>query len=156
MSAKICKRCGIEKDIDDFYKHKEMGDGHLNICKECKRLYSAWYNSTDRGKATDARRNKKKKRISYKKNRITKYRIENREKSKAHSAVNNAVKSGKLIKSKICEVCKKPNKYIHGHHEDYSNQLDVIWVCPKCHIKIEGRYKYSKKELDNEFYFLGG
>lgn len=35
--VKICKRCEIEKSLDDFYKHSGMSDGHLNICKTCKR-----------------------------------------------------------------------------------------------------------------------
>ena len=32
---KQCIICGIEKPLIDFYKHKKMGDGHLNKCKEC-------------------------------------------------------------------------------------------------------------------------
>lgn len=35
--VKICKRCEIEKSLDDFYKHSGMSDGHLNICKTCKK-----------------------------------------------------------------------------------------------------------------------
>ena len=36
---KICKQCKIEKSLDDFYKHKKMSDGHLNVCKSCKLDY---------------------------------------------------------------------------------------------------------------------
>jgi len=33
---KICRRCKKEKDLEEFYKHNKMKDGHLNICIECK------------------------------------------------------------------------------------------------------------------------
>lgn len=32
---KKCFKCELVLPIDDFYKHKQMGDGHLNKCKTC-------------------------------------------------------------------------------------------------------------------------
>lgn len=33
--SKKCFKCGRVLPIDQFYKHKQMGDGHLNKCIEC-------------------------------------------------------------------------------------------------------------------------
>ena len=35
---KICFKCNIEKDLNSFYKHKRMKDGHLNKCIECTKI----------------------------------------------------------------------------------------------------------------------
>jgi 5-methylcytosine-specific restriction endonuclease McrA len=37
VSLKICRGCGVEKDLADFYENAEMADGHLNKCKDCVR-----------------------------------------------------------------------------------------------------------------------
>lgn len=35
MKSKVCFKCRDEKPLTDYYKHKQMGDGHLNKCKVC-------------------------------------------------------------------------------------------------------------------------
>lgn len=63
------------------------------------------------------------------------WRANNPEKTKAHEMVSKAVKSGDLAKPSECTKCHKTAR-LHGHHEDYSKPLCVIWLCNSCHRKL--------------------
>jgi len=56
------------------------------------------------------------------------------EKRRAHVAVCNAVRRGRLIKPTSCVDCGKEATRIEAHHADYSKRLDVAWLCQQCHI----------------------
>lgn len=49
----------------------------------------------------------------------------------ARNAVTNALIAGLLTK-RPCEVCGS-DKWVEGHHDDYTKQLDVRWLCRKHH-----------------------
>jgi hypothetical protein len=37
--SKICTKCGIEKELNQFHKRSAMSDGHKSECKECTSFY---------------------------------------------------------------------------------------------------------------------
>ncbi len=53
------------------------------------------------------------------------------EKVKAREIVSNAIRDGRL-KRELCHC----GKYGHAHHEDYSNPLEVIWLCTTHHKEL--------------------
>ena len=56
---------------------------------------------------------------------------------RARWLVNEAVRGGGLRRPEVCESCWLPDRrLLHGHHEDYSRPLDVIWLCAKCHSRL--------------------
>ena len=139
---KKCFRCGEEKPLSEYYKHPKMADGHLNKCKECAK-------SDSRKRGSDPeyerKRNKLPHRVEARKayakteagrlaaNRSKrKYCANNPRKRKAHSAVSNAIRDGKLERGTECEVCKATEK-LHAHHDDYAKFLDIRWLCVACH-----------------------
>lgn len=142
---KTCFKCGIDKPYSEFYKHAQMGDGYLGKCKTCTKSDVSTHRRENivNVRAYDRSRNSLPHRIEihkvYAKTEVGKIshakanrknRDNSPEKSRARSIVGNAIRDGKLLR-KPCVKCGNPNS--HGHHEDYSKPLDVIWLCPRHH-----------------------
>lgn len=130
---KKCIGCGMLKDISEYHKHPGMTDGHINKCKECVRKYSK-ENRLARLPAVqeqDRIRSKLKRQSGVQYNKVTEWRNNNPEKYLAQTAVGNAIRDGRLTKLP-CVVCGSIEN-IHGHHDDYSRPLDVVWLCPFHH-----------------------
>ena len=129
--VKECFKCHEEKPVEEFYRHPQMADGHLNKCKECnkrdvrenraKRI--EYYREYDRERGN---RQTPEYRAGYIKIYPDKY--------KAHNMVHNYIRDGKLTRKTECEECGGDSN-IHAHHEDYSKPLDVVWLCAACHAK---------------------
>lgn len=147
---KTCRGCLKDKKPSQFYDHPGMADGKLNFCKECvrARVVKRRWDDIERVRAFDRARgltdeHRSMVRRTYRKTVSTKkgrektnaYKREwaknNRLKRLAHIAAGNAINRGELIRGP-CQRCGTLNG-IHAHHEDYTKQLDVIWLCVACH-----------------------
>lgn len=153
---KKCFKCGEILDLSEFYKHKQMADGHLNKCKKCSRKDSSehreanidYYLEYDRMRSSYHER--KAQREKYKATEKGKERqregakiwVErNREKREAHIAVGNALRDGKLSREK-CMECGEENA--QAHHSDYSKPLNVDWLCIQCHCDLHKKERNLK------------
>lgn len=147
---KTCFKCGAEKPLTDFYKHKGMKDGRVNKCKECNkndvrenraenveyyRGYDAKrYKDDPKVRARHARYQKTEAgRASAAKSR-GKWLANNADKRAAHVILGNAVRDGRVDRPDTCSECGSAGR-IEGHHEDYTKPLDVIWLCRNCHTE---------------------
>lgn len=122
-----CPACGSSIVVtEQMCRHKNY------TCIACLRAKAADY----------ARRNRDKKRAwnnayhsrkSDKRAEKTKiYRARYPEKYAAHQAVQTATRNGTLTASS-CVICGSNN--VHGHHDDYSKPLDVVWLCHQHHME---------------------
>ena len=129
-SIKTCFKCSEEKSLTEFYRHKQMADGYIGKCKECNKIdvranrlkNLEYYREYDQARGC---------RVNPDYTRM--YRLAYPQKYKAHSAINNAVRDGRLSKPTSCEKCGDEKRII-GHHHDYLKPLDVEWLCQPCHV----------------------
>jgi len=155
---KECRNCKALLPLSEFYKHAQMGDGHLNKCKTCvkNRVNNHRAKNIEKAREYDRQRADLPHRVEARKEyqKTDAYqgkRLENNraykskypEKARARSAVNNAIRDGRLIKQ-TCAVCETPEA--EAHHEDYSKPLDVIWFCDYHHKQRHRHLNKAKRE----------
>ena len=128
MKEKKCFKCGEVKVLSDFYKHKQMGDGHVNKCKSCNKNDVAEHRekNIEKIRAYDRARG-----CRHRNGYLKEYKKRFPNKYKAGNIVSNAIRDKKLFK-KPCEECGTA-EHIHAHHDDYSKPLNVRWLCAAHH-----------------------
>lgn len=125
---KECFKCGEEKPLSAFYRHKGMLDGRLNKCIECAKRDVSQHRAAniEKIRAYDRGRGNRQP-PEY----MRQWRMKSPEKYRAHMKLNNELRAGNMTK-KPCEVCGSDDR-VHGHHDDYSRPLDVRWLCASHH-----------------------
>lgn len=113
FAKKRCSICQKLKKHIEFYRDRSRNDGLRDMCKKC----ANW----NKNSVLQQRRKRNKRKRAY----------------KANYKLNNAIALGKIEKPARCQKCglRFHSRKIHGHHTDYSNPLEVIWLCVSCHLK---------------------
>lgn len=145
-TEKTCFKCQTTKPLTQFYKHKMMGDGHLNKCKECtKKDVYIHRHVTHRESvlAYDRERAKAPKRLEAANSTHKAWVASNPDRRKAHLLVQYAIKKGELIRLP-CFICGAEKT--EAHHPDYSRPLDVIWLCTQHHKDTHAMHYHLTKK----------
>jgi hypothetical protein len=89
----------------------------MRVCKPCRALTRNRYRATEKGKLAERRKSF----VDIKRHP---------EKQVARSAVYVALRNGTLTKPKLCQLnLDKCWGRIEAHHDNYSEPLNVTWLC---------------------------
>lgn len=135
--TKQCSRCGEVKPLTHFHSKS----GRCITCKKeidsTRKDRLAYRPDSNWGESARAR---KRRWAAAHRNPI---------KDLARRAVRAAIERGDLIRPQHCSTCGNESTRIDGvsgiqahHHLGYENQLDVKWLCAKCHRQED----YSARE----------
>lgn len=141
---KTCFKCKRELPLSEFYKHPATRDKRLNKCKDCaKRDTRVFRKDHDHVRVNDTERyhNQPGRKEQFEGN-CESWRKRNPKAHEAHKLVQDAVRTGKLVRQ-TCEVCNAPKAI--AHHDDYDKPLDVRWLCKLHHNRFHSEY-YVKEE----------
>lgn len=123
METKMCTKCNRELPLTEFHKDNREGRNYYSSCRECKAKY---------------RRRNKNRLLSTQYKRRERKREDLSPKRKAWNKVYYALKTDKITKPNVCQICGKAEN-IQAHHDDYSKPLDVTWVCQYCHVELDNQ-----------------
>ena len=161
---KVCFKCQILKPLSDFYKHKRMGDGHLNKCKDCAKKDVTKHREGNLEKVREYDRNRPNHKERLQRNKeyaktdvgkqvVAKSRNNYRKKHKlryvAKAVFGHAVRDGKILRPNYCSHCGIEGSP-QGHHNDYNKPLDVVWVCVRCHTNFHNEVKILERKFEKE------
>lgn len=133
-NMKPCAKCGQVLPLASFYRHPKMAGGHLSACRECvkARVREHRAANVERVRAYDRERASQPHRLERMKRTVAGYEARFPERKAATTALNNAVRDGRVVKPCACWACGS-SRGLAGHHFDYRQPLLVSWLCQACH-----------------------
>jgi len=144
MGRKTCIACHELLDEEQFYPR-------TNKCKVCTRsavrenraAKLEYYRIYDRRRAM--RPDRVAARAEYAQRNPRPRPEPDAEKRAARVALGNTLRDGRVVRPEHCEMCATACAP-HGHHDDYSKPLDVLWVCTTCHAAIHKYWRAKTKK----------
>jgi len=156
MKTKICIRCGENKELSAFYKHSQMGDGHLNKCSSCCKAQSKEREEKLRQDPDWVEKEKERARKKYHRLQYKDKHKPTPERKKVIMEKYNNKYPEKVKARNYCSHLKSKIEGNHLHHWSYNDEhfKDVIELSVEDHnivhrhtIYDQERKMYRTKEL---------
>jgi len=128
MELKVCKKCLIEKSLDEFYNEKRNLDGLMGSCKDCYNFNQKKWSKSNPHKVMERHRtyyeNNKEKVSSY----FEKYRNENHENILIRAREYRKNNREKIIENLRLWKKNNPDKVVKSRKQQGKrNEIDVIF-----------------------------
>ncbi len=121
---KLCGNCHEFKPVDCFHISRAEKDGLAWRCKKC---------------AAEYRKEYKKRKGGWGEAHLTEQGPRHKRRTKQQEQAGYLARRA-YPKAQHCSNCDRHGG--HRHHEDYSEPIDIVWLCPSCHTKYHaGRKK---------------
>lgn len=134
VECKWCPRCEDYIPVERFAKNNSVSDGLQSYCKQCKRECLREWRADNNEEYNTYQR-------EYFAINPDKYRQQVLAKR-----LNNAIRDGKITRPNYCSICYSTDQ-IEGHHPSYDdgNELNVMWLCRRCHADLHRQLKEDAK-----------
>lgn len=134
----LCSRCKQWFPEAGFYYDKRTSNGLKSQCRTChtegnlrtrnrentRRINRKYYRSA---RAQNPAKFQLRERLASRRRGYTK-------EVRCRTLLNNAVRDGRIQRPDCCSMCEEKGR-VEGHHSDYNQPLQVLWLCPLCHAR---------------------
>jgi hypothetical protein len=135
-----CSACRKDLPETEFHRDARKPTGRRARCRSCEYAARGPRPNRLRRPPADPEKDRARRRL-YRRQHPEMTRASRRKsieatptKQRARVLLNRALRDGSMPRPDHCSECKE-TCIPHGHHEDYSQPFEVVWLCARCHAK---------------------